>query len=195
MKVVKQPTPFFTKRTPFTAGVLFYFLFFETETIPQRISQFHQNTALSYMRQSKHQVMKNFQNYQVDVFSAFLTSRHYTFCTSKNGDGENHYRGRRTAGKRQCRHKGQNKGTATMPPGAIPLPSINNQVLVFSYTGFTTREIIVGNQPPVINVQLSLSATNLNDVGSDPVTERPKEKSLPARWSPSIPGAQEPIRR
>lgn len=59
--------------------------------------------------------------------------------------------------------KGQNGGTTTDASGSYSITAGNNQVLVFSYTGFATREINVGNQS-VINVQLSSASTNLNDV-------------------------------
>jgi TonB-linked SusC/RagA family outer membrane protein len=61
------------------------------------------------------------------------------------------------------RIKGQNKGVTTNAAGTYSIAIDNNQVLVFSYTGFITREVNTGNQS-VIDIQLSPSATDLDGV-------------------------------
>lgn len=59
--------------------------------------------------------------------------------------------------------KGQNRGVTTNTDGTYSIAIDNNQVLVFSYTGFITREVNTENQS-VIDIQLTPSATNLDDV-------------------------------
>lgn len=59
--------------------------------------------------------------------------------------------------------KGTSNGVSTDLDGNYSISASANDVLVFSYVGFANKEITVGNQT-VINVALSSSATELDDV-------------------------------
>lgn len=59
--------------------------------------------------------------------------------------------------------KGSSSGVSTDLDGNYSISAGANDVLVFSYVGFTNQEITVGSQT-VINIALSTSATELEDV-------------------------------
>ncbi|MXN90083.1 SusC/RagA family TonB-linked outer membrane protein [Flavobacterium sp. Sd200] len=59
--------------------------------------------------------------------------------------------------------KGSSNGVSTDLDGNYSISAGANDVLVFSYVGFTNQEITVGNQT-VINIALSAAATELEDV-------------------------------
>ena len=59
--------------------------------------------------------------------------------------------------------KGTTKSASTDMDGNFSIDANANDVLVFSYIGFTSQEITVGNQT-VINVKLSTSATEMDEV-------------------------------
>lgn len=60
--------------------------------------------------------------------------------------------------------KGTNKGTTTDSDGKYAFAGVDaNSVLIFSFIGYTTQEIVVGNQT-TINVQLMLDMKTLSEV-------------------------------
>jgi len=59
--------------------------------------------------------------------------------------------------------KGTINGTATSLDGEYSINASQNDILIFSYIGFQSKEVTVGNQT-LINVALSSEATGLNDV-------------------------------
>lgn len=61
------------------------------------------------------------------------------------------------------RIKNASEGTTTGIDGSYSLPAAKGATLVFSYTGFESKEVVVGNEP-VINLSLESSASVLKDV-------------------------------
>lgn len=59
--------------------------------------------------------------------------------------------------------KGQTKGATTDAAGAFKLSVPSGSVLVFSYVGFTSMEVKVGNES-TLNVQMAVSAKSLTEV-------------------------------
>ncbi|PKK37037.1 SusC/RagA family TonB-linked outer membrane protein [Siphonobacter sp. SORGH_AS_0500] len=59
--------------------------------------------------------------------------------------------------------KGTNKGTTTNGNGAYQLNVGSGSVLVFSYVGFVTKEVNLGNESE-LNVSLQMSASSLSEV-------------------------------
>lgn len=59
--------------------------------------------------------------------------------------------------------KGSAKATTTNEMGNFSLSARSNETLLFSYIGFTQKEVLINNQT-VINVQLQAQANSLNEV-------------------------------
>ncbi|MFN8347520.1 MAG: TonB-dependent receptor [Spirosomataceae bacterium] len=59
--------------------------------------------------------------------------------------------------------KGSTRGTTTDAEGTYKLDAASNATLVFSYIGFLTKEVVVGNQQ-TINVMLDVSDKSLSEV-------------------------------
>ena len=73
--------------------------------------------------------------------------------------------------------KGTNSGTSTRADGAYSINAKRGDVIIFSYIGYLTQEITVGNENR-INVRLAASAAQLNEVVVTALGIKRESKSL-----------------
>ena len=73
--------------------------------------------------------------------------------------------------------KGTNSGTSTGADGAYSIKAKRGDVIIFSYIGYLTQEITVGNENR-INVRLAASAAQLNEVVVTALGIKRESKSL-----------------